>query len=106
MDVAHDFNAVSHVAIENEVTADRKMPNAGGDIVTRSTHFRVARERSALLVEKLEQPIRGGGIIAGDIGPDVDPLRLAPCVASVACACSPSGLGGRAAPGFFLDGID
>lgn len=82
MDVAHHFDAISKIAIEDEISANRKMPNASSDIVARHTDLRVARKRLAFLVENIEKPIGRGGILAGDVGPDVDQilfgLRRAP----------------------------
>jgi hypothetical protein len=62
--VADHFDTVAEFAIEDEVIADGKVPNTGGDLFAWHSHLWVAGERLAFRVEDIEKSIRSGWTVA------------------------------------------
>ena len=74
VDVAHDFDGVPEIAIEDEILPNGKMPNTTGDVVARHADLGVTGERLAFPVENIEKPVGRGGIVAGNVCPDTDQI--------------------------------
>jgi hypothetical protein len=74
MNIAYHLHAISNIAVEDKVSSDGKMSNAGSNVVACLADLRIVRERLAFFVKNIEKPIGCGGIVAGDI--ERLPVRL------------------------------
>jgi hypothetical protein len=72
VNVADHFHAVADVAIEDKISPDGKMPDAGRYVIARLADLWIVRKRLAFFVKQIEKPVGRGGIIASDVSPDLD----------------------------------
>ncbi len=107
VNVADDLHSVANVAIEDKVSADGKMAEAGGDVVARFADLWIVRKRPALFVKHIEKPVGCGGIITGDVAPDLDQILFGSRRPQQAGRTLAHGLSFRGAtPGFLLDRVN
>jgi hypothetical protein len=50
----------------------QKLETRRGDVIARLADPWIVRKRPAFFVKQIEKPIGCGGIITGDVGPDLD----------------------------------
>ena len=76
MQVADHFDGILGNAIEDEVTARRRVAKALGDVVARAPSCRVLRHHKRNFVKPIKQIIGGLRVIGRDIPPDGDQVAL------------------------------
>ncbi len=75
MDDAHNLNALGLFAVEDQVAAERKETEVGGDVGPGGAEAGVVGQEAQLFVDQVDQTIGGRWIVRRDPGPDVDQIQ-------------------------------